>query len=96
MNHLKVTLNLILMLIFSLKAYLHCAKPFRNKQDGSQVCSLFWGNKRQQMCVCPKMISPWVRKVLDIAKAHMSLGTLHGAMVLADLAGGVHPTEFLP
>ena len=32
------------------------------------------------MSVCAKMISSWVRKVLSMAKAPMSLDTLQGAV----------------
>ena len=45
------------------------------------MSSLFWGNNRQLMPVCDKMISSWVRKVLHIAKAH--------AVVLAAFVAGV-------
>ena len=41
--------------------------------------SFFLGNKRQHMAVCDKIISSWVRKVLSMAKTHMSLGTVCGA-----------------
>ena len=37
--------------------------------------SLFFGNNRQHMPVCAKTISSLVRKVLCMAKTHMSLGT---------------------
>ena len=40
---------------------------------------LFLGNSRQYRLVCTKTISSWVKKVLCIAKAHMSLGFLWGA-----------------
>ena len=35
------------------------------------------------MPVCAKTISSWVRKVLCVAKAHMSLGSLQGAAASA-------------
>ena len=35
------------------------------------------------MSVCAKIIYSWVRKVLDTAKAHTSLGTFQGAAMLA-------------
>ena len=64
--------------VFYLKAYLRCTEPFRMKLDGSHVTSLFLGNSRQHRPVCAKTISSWVRKVLCVAKAHMSLGSLGG------------------
>ena len=48
---------------------------------------LFLDNNRQHMPVCVK-ISSWVRKVLSIARLHMSLGTIWGTMSGA-LAGDV-------
>ena len=48
------------------------------KPDGPCVSSLFMGSNRQHRPVCAKTISPWVRKVLCVAKAHMSLGSLWG------------------
>ena len=62
--------------VFYLKAYLCHTEPFRKKLDGSQVSSLFLVNNRQHMPVCAKMISSWVRRVLCIVKAHMSLGAV--------------------
>ena len=41
------------------------------KPDGSCVTSVFLGNNRQHRPVCAQTIS-WVRKVLGVAKAHMS------------------------
>ena len=61
--------------MFYLKANLQCTKPFRKKLTGSWLSSLFTGNDRQHMAVCAYTIS-WARKVLSIAKVHMSLGTL--------------------
>ena len=58
--------------LFNLKAYLHYIEPFQKKSDGSLVSSLFWGNNRQHMPACAKIISSWVKKVLSIAKAHVS------------------------
>ena len=43
----------------------------------------FLGNNRQHRLVCAKTISSWVRKVLCVAKAHMSPGSLQGAAALA-------------
>ena len=76
---IRFVLSLILMLIFAqffdLKAYLRCTESFRMKPDGSHVTSLFLGNNRQHRPVCAKTISSWVRKILCVAKAHMSLGS---------------------
>ena len=59
------------------------------KPDGSCVTSLFLGNNRQHWAVCAKTISSWVRKVLCVAKVHMSLGTLWGVAASTALAAGV-------
>ena len=59
------------------------------KLDGSHVTSLFLGNNRQHWHVCAKTISSWVRRVLGVAKAHMSLGSLWGVAASAALAGAV-------
>ena len=53
------------------------------------MTSLFLGNNRQHWPVCAKTISSWVRKVLGVAKAHMSLGSLQGVAASAALAAGV-------
>ena len=53
------------------------------------MTSLFWGNNRQHQPVCAKTISSWVRKVLGVAKVHMSLGSLSGVAPSAALAAGV-------
>ena len=74
---------------FYLKAYLRCPESFRKKPDGSQVTSLFLGNNRQHRPVCAKTISSWLRKVLGIAKAHMSLGSLQWVAASTALAAGV-------
>ena len=63
---------------FYLKAYLRCTESFGMKLNGSHVTSFFLGNNRQHRPVCAKAISSWVRKVLCVAKAHMSLGSLWG------------------
>ena len=47
------------------------------------------------MPVCAKMISSWVRKVLGLAKASMSLGTLWGAVVSAAFAAGISLVSIL-
>ena len=59
------------------------------KSDGSHVTSLFLGNHRQHWPVCAKTISSWVRKILGVAKAHMSLGSLWGVVASTALAAGV-------
>ena len=56
--------------------------------DGSHVTPLFLGNNRQHQPVCAKTISSWVRKVLCIAKAQMSPGSLWGVATSAALAAG--------
>ena len=53
------------------------------------MTSLFLGNNRQHWPVCAKTISSWVRKVLGIAKAHMSLGSLWEVAASAALAASV-------
>ena len=75
--------------VFYLKAYLRHTESFWKKPDGSRVTSLFLGNNRQHRPVCAKTISSWVRKVLGVAKAHMSLGSLWGVAACAALAAGV-------
>ena len=73
------------MLIFALffEGLLRHTEPFRKKLDGLHVTSLFLGNNRQHRPVCAKTISSWVRKVLCVAKACMSLGSCWGAAALA-------------
>ena len=73
---------LIFVLFFYLKAYLRSTGPFRKKSYGSCVTSLFLGNNRQHQPVCAKTISSRVRKVLCVAKAHMSPGSLGGLQLL--------------
>ena len=65
---------------------MRCTESFRMKPDESHVTSLFLGNNRQHMPVCAKTISSWVRKVLCVAKAHMSPGSLQGVAASAALA----------
>ena len=80
--------------VFYLKAYLRYTESFRMKPDGSHVTSLFLGNNRQHWPVCAKAISSWVRKVLCVAKAHMSLGSLGGCCFCSPCGWcfpGVHP-----
>ena len=49
----------------------------------------------QHWPVCAKTISSWVRKVLCVAKAHMTLGSLRGIAASAALAAGVFPVTIL-
>ena len=53
------------------------------------VTSLFWGNNRWHRPFCAKTISSWVRKVLCVAKVHMSPGSLWGDAASAVLVAGV-------
>ena len=53
------------------------------------MTSLFLGNNRQHWPVCAKTISSWVRKVLCVAKANMSLGSVQGVAASAALVAGV-------
>ena len=80
---------LIFALCFYLKAYLRYTESFRSKPDGSCVTSHFLSNNKQHRPVCAKMISSWARKVLFIAKSHMSLGSLWGVAASAAMAAGV-------
>ena len=74
---------------------MRCTESFRMKPDGSCVISLFLGNNRQHWPVFAKTISSWVRKVLCVAKAHMSLGFLQGHAASAALAAGVSLVSIL-
>ena len=76
-------LNVNLFPVFYLKAYLRHTELFRKKSDGLHVTSQFLGNNRKHRPVCAKTISSWVSKVISIAKAHMSPGSLQGAAALA-------------
>ena len=87
--HIESHSNVNLWPVFYLKAYLRHTESFRKKPHGSRVTSLFLGNNRQHRPVCAKTISSWVRKVLGVAKAHMSLGSLWGVATSAALAAGV-------
>ena len=49
----------------------------------------------QQRPVCAKTISSWVRKVLCVAKVHMSPGSLLGAAVSTALAADVYLVSIL-
>ena len=59
------------------------------------MTSLFLGNNRQHRPVCAKTISSWVRKVLCVAKAHMSPGSHWGVTASAALATGVSLVSIL-
>ena len=74
---------------------MRCTESFRTMPDGSRVTSLFLGNNRQHWHVCAKIISSWVRKVLCVAKAHMSPGSLWGVAASAALAAGVFLVSIL-
>ena len=74
--HIESHSNGNLCPVIYMKAYLRHTEPFRTKPDGLHVTSLFLGNNRQHRPVCAKTISSWVRKVLCVAKAHMSPGSL--------------------
>ena len=87
--YIKSHSNVNLCPVFYLKAYLKHTESFRKKSDGSHVTSLFLGNNRQHWPVCAKTISSWVQKVLCVAKAHMSLGSLWGVAASAALEAGV-------
>ena len=88
--HIESHSNVNLCPVFYLKAYLRHTESFRKKPDGSRVTSSFFlGNNRQHQPVCAKTISSWVRKVLGVAKAHLSLGSLQGVAASAALAAGV-------
>ena len=53
------------------------------------MTSLFLGNNRQHQHVCAKTISSWVQKVLSVAMALMSMGSLQGVAASAALVAGV-------
>ena len=87
--HAESHSNVNPFLVLYLKVYMCHTEPFRNKLDASHVCSLILGNNRFNMPVCAKTISSQIRRVLHIAKALMSAGTLHDAAVSVALAAGV-------
>ena len=74
--------NVNLCPVFYLKAYLRCTESFRMKPDGLLVTFLVLGNNRQHRLVCAKTISFWLRKVLCVAKANMSPGSVGGLQLL--------------
>ena len=53
-------------------------------------CPLFLINNKQHMSVCTKTISSWVRRVLSIAKSHLSLNTVWDASVSVALMAGIY------
>ena len=83
--------NVNLCLVFYLKAYLRHTESFRKKSGGLCVTSLFVGNNRKHMPVCAKTISSWTRKLLCVAKAHMSPGSLQGGCSFCSLNGWCFP-----
>ena len=89
--HTESHSNVNLCSVFYLKAYLRCTESFRMKPDGSCVTSLFLGNNRQHWPVCAKTISSGVRKVLCVAKAHKSLGSLQGGCCFCNLSSWCFP-----
>ena len=93
--HIESHSNVNLCPVFYLKAYLRHTEPFRMKPDGSHVTSFLGGNNRQHRPVCAKTISSWVRKVLCVAKVHMSLGSLWGTAASAALVAGVSLVSIL-
>ena len=93
--HIEFHLSVIFCPVFFLKAYLCHIEPFRKKSNTLWVSSLFLGNNRQHMPVCTKTISSWVRKVLCIAKAHMSPCAVSSAAASAALVVGVSLVSIL-
>ena len=87
--HIESHSNVNLCPLFYLKAYLRCTESFRTKPDGSCVISLFLGNNMLHRPVYAKTISSLVRKVICVAKAHMSPSSLWGVAASAALAAGV-------
>ena len=59
--------------VFYFKSHFRWPKSFRKKSGGLYVNSLFNGTRRQHKTACTKMISSYIRNVLDIAKVHISL-----------------------
>ena len=86
---LSLTPMLIFVLFFYLNIYLRCTEPIRMKPDGLHVTSFFLSTNRQHRPVCAKTISSWVRKVLCVAKAHMSPDSLWRPAASAALVAGV-------
>ena len=72
-THIELHFNINLCSLFYLNAYLWHTEHFNKKLGGSWVSSLFIGKNRQHKPVHTKIISSWVRKVLSIAKANLSL-----------------------
>ena len=53
------------------------------------LVALFFFFRDQHWPVCTKTISSWERKVLGVARAHISLGSLQGVAASTALAAGV-------
>ena len=73
--------NINLCPVFYFKAHLYHTESFKKKLDGCCVTS------RQYIPVCAKTVSFWAKEGLSMAKTHMSLSTLQGAMASAALVG---------
>ena len=68
---------------------------FRKKPDGLCVTCLFLGNNRHYKSVCAKTISCWVREVLCVIKACMSLDSLWSAAASVVIVAGVSLVSIL-
>ena len=92
MDYLKFILNLILMLIFALSfsgRITDTAVSLLGRSQMDLMCGLyFWGDNRQHMPICVKMISSLLGKFW-VMQRHMSSGNLSGASVSVTLAVGV-------
>ena len=90
--NLKFILNLTPMLIFTqyiLFEDLYAILILLGRSQMDLMCPLcFLGNNRQHMPICAKIISSWVRKFLNIAKANVSPGTPCRAAISAALVAG--------
>ena len=87
--HIESHCNVNLYPVFYLKVCLRHTESFRMIPDGPCMTSPFLSNNRQHQPVCAKTISSWVRNILCVAKAHMSLGSLWGVAASAALVAGV-------
>ena len=63
------------------------SEPFRKKSYGSLVHSLFIVANRPYMLVFAHVVSSWVRKVVGIAKVHVSGCSLGDAASVALVVG---------
>ena len=76
LNSYSISLSVNSCLVFYLKVFLYHTEALgRGQIDPSFPLHLF-GNNRQHMPVCAKIVSSWLRKVISTAMAQMSLGTL--------------------